>query len=57
MKYIKGEENLSFRSVRGPKGPTDEFHGFKKSRNRSIFVIDSYLKDSTLTGVKKDAKF
>ena len=35
---------------------TDEFYGFIKSRKRSIFVIDSYLKDSTFTAVKRDAK-
>ena len=40
-----------------PKGLTDEFYGFIKSRKRSIFVIDSYLKDSAFTAVKRDAKF
>ena len=35
---------------------TDEFYGFIKSRKRSIFVIDSYLKDSAFTAVKRDAK-
>ena len=40
----------------GPKGLTDEFHGFKKSRKRSIFMIDSYLKDSAFIAVKRDAK-
>ena len=54
---MKGKGNLSFGSVRGPKGLTDEFFGFKKSRKRSIFVIDSYLKDSAFTPVKRDAKF
>ena len=39
--------NLSFGSVKAPKRLTDEFYGFKKSRKRSVFVIDSYLKDST----------
>ena len=33
------------------------FYGFIKSRKRSIFVIDSYLKDSAFTAVKRDAKF
>ena len=28
-----------------PKGLTEEFYVFLKSRKRSIFVIDSYLKD------------
>ena len=43
--------------MKGPKGLTDEFYGFIKSRKRSIFVIDSYLKDSEFTAVKRDAKF
>ena len=42
---------------KGPKGLTDEFYGFIKSRKRSIFVIDSYLKDSAFTAVKRDANF
>ena len=42
---------------KGPKGLTDGFYGFKKSRKRSFFVIDSYLKDSVFTAVKRDAKF
>ena len=58
MKYSKGLGNLSFGSVKGPKGLTDEFYGFKKSRKRSIFVInDSYLKDSAFIAVNRDAKF
>ena len=28
--------------LKGPKGLTDEFYGFIKSRKRSIFVIDSH---------------
>ena len=43
--------------LKGPKGLTDEFYGFIKSRKRSISVIDSCLKDSAFTGVKRDAKF
>ena len=35
----------------------DEFYGFKKSRKRFIFVVDSYLKDSAFTAVKRDVKF
>ena len=39
-------------------GLTDEeFCGFIKSRNRSIFVIDSYLKDSAFRAAERDAKF
>ena len=30
---------------KGPKGKTDEFYGYKKSRKPSGFGIDSYLKD------------
>ena len=44
-------------SEKGPKGLIDEFFGFIKSRKRSIFVIDSYLNDSTFTSVKRDVKF
>jgi len=42
---------------RDQRGPTDEFYGFIKSRKRSFFVIDFYLKDSAFTAVKRDAKF
>ena len=45
------------KSVKGPKGLTDEFYGFIKSRKRSIFVINSYLIDSAFTAVKRDKKF
>ena len=38
--------------MKGPKRTTDKFYGFKKSRKCSIFVIDSYLKDSAFTAVK-----
>ena len=48
--------NLSFGSVKAPKGLTDEFCGFKKLRKRSIFVIGSYLKDSTFTAVTRDVR-
>ena len=58
MKYIKGSENLSFGSVKGPKrASTDEFYGFRKWRKRSFFANDSHLKFSTLTAVKRDTKF
>ena len=39
------------------QGLTDKFYGFINSRKLSIFVIDSYLKDSAFTAVKRDAKF
>ena len=54
---MKGQGNLSFGSVKGPKGLTDEFYSFIKSRKRSIFVINSYLNDSAFTAVKRDARF
>ena len=41
----------------GPKGLTNEFYGFIKSRKRSIFVIDSYLNDSAFKAVQRDPKF
>ena len=43
--------------VCGLKRLKDEFHSFKMSRKRSIFVIDSRLKDSAFTAGKRDAKF
>ena len=55
--YMKRWGNLSFGSVKRPKGLTDEFYGFIKSRKRSIFVIDSYLNNNAFTAVKRDAKF
>ena len=57
LKHTKGLGNLSFESVKGPNGLTDEFYGFIKLRKRSIFVIDSHLNDSAFTAVKRDAKF
>ena len=54
---MKGQGNLSFGSVKEPKGLTDEFYVIIKARKGSIFVVDSYLKDSAFTAVKRDAKF
>ena len=42
---------------KGPKGLTDEFYGYKKSRKPSGFGINSYLKDGAFAAVKRDAKF
>ena len=42
---------------KGPKGLTDEFYGYKKSRKSSGFGINSYLKDGAFEAVKGDAKF
>ena len=39
--------------MKGPKGLTDDFYGFIKSRKRFSFVIDSYLKDSAFTAFLK----
>ena len=41
----------------GAQKGQDVFYGFIKSRKCSIFVIDSYLKDSAFTAIKRDAKF
>ena len=46
--------NLSLVSVKGPKGLTDGFYGYIKSRKRLIFVIDSH--DSVFAAVKKGCK-
>ena len=42
--------------MKGPRGLTDEFYGFIKSRKRSIFA-DSQLNDIAFTAVKRDANF
>ena len=42
--------------MKGPKGLTDEFYGFIKSRKRSILGVDFYLNDSAFTAVKMEAK-
>ena len=52
-----GGYSLQWPLKKSPKGLTDEFYGLKKSGKRSIFVIDSYLKDSTFKAVKSDVKF
>ena len=39
VKYTKGWEICHLGLWKGPKVLTDEFYGFIKSRNRSIFVI------------------
>ena len=53
----KGREIFHLGLWKGPKGRTNEFYGFIKSRKRSIFVIDCYLSDNAFTAVKRDAKF
>ena len=55
---MKGKGNLSlWYAKKGPKGLTDEFYGYKKSRKSSGFGINSYLKDGAFEAVKGDAKF
>ena len=34
-----------------------EFYGFIKSRERLIFVTNSYVRDIAFTAVKRDARF
>ena len=55
MKYIKRVRKTV--TCVSETGLTDEFYGSINPRTRSIFVIDSYLKDSAFTAVKRDAKF
>ena len=43
--------------LKGPKGLTDDFLAFIKLRKHPIFVIDSCLKDSVFTAVKRGVKF
>ena len=42
MKYTKGKGNLSFGSVKGSKGLTDDFYGFIKSR-KTFYFCDLFL--------------
>ena len=53
----KGREVCHLGLWKSSKGLTDEFYGFIKSRERSIFVTNSYVKDIAFTAVKRDAKF
>ena len=53
----KGREICHLGLRKYPKGLRDEFYGFIHSKKPSIFVIDSYLKDSVFKPVKRDAKF
>ena len=54
---MKGKGNLSFRSVKSPKGQQMHFVAVKKVQKGSGFVIYSYLKDSAFSAVKRRAKF
>ena len=53
--YKRGGKSVIWVCERTPKGVTDEFYGFIKSRKRR--VIDCYLNDSAFTAIKGDAKF
>ena len=44
-----GKRNLSFRSVKGPKGITDHFKAVEKWTKKVGFVIYPYYKDSIFT--------
>ena len=52
-----GREIYHLSLWKGPKGLTNKFYGFIKSRKPSIFVTDSHLKDDAFTAVKRDIKF
>ena len=54
---MKGKGNLSFRSVKSPKGQQMHFMAVKKKRKGSGFVIYSYFKDRAFTAIKRLAKF
>ena len=51
--YKRVGKSVRWFCERAQKRLTDEFYGFIKSRKRSIFVIDSYLKDSALQQLKE----
>ena len=44
-------------SVKGPKGAKKMNFWLYKVEKRSVFLIDSHLKDSAFTAVKRDGKF
>ena len=54
---MKGYGNLSLRSVKTQKELQMHFISRKTLRKSPGFVIYSYLKDSALTAVKRDAEF
>ena len=51
--YERVAKSVILVSKKGPKGLTDEFYGYKKSRKPSGFGINSYLKDGAFTAVKR----
>ena len=57
LNYMKGWENLSVRSVKGPKRANRWILWLYKVEKTFFFAIDSYLKDRAFRAVKKDAKF
>ena len=57
LNYMKGWENLSVRSVKGPKRANRWILWLYKVEKTFFFAIDSYLKDRAFTAVKRGAKF
>ena len=55
--YKKGGEIFHFGLLKGPKSYQMHFMAVRKLRNRSGFVIYSYLKDTVFTAFKRDGKF
>ena len=53
----KGREICRLGLLKSPKGLTDEFYGFIKSRKRLDLLIDSHSNDSAFTAIKRNAKF
>ena len=49
----KGKVICHLGLLKGPKGLTDNFYGFIKSRKRLFFVIDSHLNDRHLQQSKE----
>ena len=57
MEVYKSVRKSVIWSVKGPKGAKKMNFWLYKVEKRSIFFIDSYLKESAFTAVKRDAKF
>ena len=56
LQRVYEHRSINKRILALEKGLTDEFYGFKKAKKTFYFVIDSYLKDSAFTAVKRDAE-
>ena len=60
FKCMKGWQNLSFQSVKRPRGLKDAFFACEKVEKKNVLVLCFFhiiFKDSALTDVKRDAKF